>query len=207
MPKPTNIAQLHSIARLQFNRMSTKVCRNSPKLDRIRQTSFHERAPTLNTQRVALICFCLVRVDMPLLIWLSNISCLAKRLKTPLPEPVFNWGSCSCPCQGYVCETRSRWVNVLSFEKGRPQGKISTRDQKRHDSQRHDRILRFSLRPEIGQVSPHFGAICLLNCDLLAKLHRKLGEKGKNTGETQKSQWRRHPEIADFCPLSWTSAS
>ena len=35
--------------------------------------------------------------------------------------------------------------------------------QENHDSHRRDRILRFFLRPEIGQFFPHFGAISLLN--------------------------------------------
>ena len=34
---------------------------------------------------------------------------------------------------------------------------------KKHDSQRRDRILRSFLRLEIGQCSPHFGVISLLN--------------------------------------------
>ena len=44
--------------------------------------------------------------------------------------------------------------------------------------------------------------------DFLAKLHRKPGEKGKEP-KTQKKkiQWRRCPEIADFCPFSWSNAS
>ena len=36
-------------------------------------------------------------------------------------------------------------------------------DRKTHDSQRRDRILRSVLRLQIGQLSPHFGAIALLN--------------------------------------------
>ena len=41
----------------------------------------------------------------------------------------------------------------------------------------------------------------------LGELHRKPGEKGKkSTGENSKIQWRRHLEIADFCPLSWSNA-
>ena len=34
----------------------------------------------------------------------------------------------------------------------------------------------------------------------LTKLHREPGEKAKNPVESL--QWRRRPEIADFCPLS-----
>ena len=73
---------------------------------------------------------------------------------------------------------------------------------KNHDSHRRDRILRFFLRPEIGQFSPHFGAISLLNYT------ENLETRGKNPREKiQKIQWRRRPEIADFCPLSWSNAS
>ena len=32
-----------------------------------------------------------------------------------------------------------------------------------HDSQRRDRILRFFFNPRMGQFSPHYGAISLLN--------------------------------------------
>ena len=39
----------------------------------------------------------------------------------------------------------------------------------------------------------------------LTKLHIKTGGKAKNPVESL--QWRRHPEIADFCPLSWSNLS
>ena len=69
-------------------------------------------------------------------------------------------------------------------------------------SQRRDRILRFFLRPEIGQFSPHFGAISLLNCTV------NLEKRGENPLEKiKKNQWRRRPELADFCPLSWSNVS
>ena len=60
---------------------------------------------------------------------------------------------------------------------------------------RRDRILYFFLRPEIGQFSPHFGSISLLNYteDPLEKI--------------QKLQWRDFPKIADLCRLSWSDAS
>ena len=42
----------------------------------------------------------------------------------------------------------------------------------------------------------------------LPKLHSKPGEKATNPLEKiQKIQWRRRPEIADFCPLSWSNPS
>ena len=70
-----------------------------------------------------------------------------------------------------------------------------------HDSQRRDRILRPFLRPEIGQFSPHFGMISLPNyTENLEKNEKHPLEK------IQKIQWRRRPEIADFCPLSWSNA-
>ena len=67
--------------------------------------------------------------------------------------------------------------------------------RKNHDSQRCDRILRFFLRPEIGQLSPHFGVISLLHyTENLEKMEQNpLGKKKK---------WRWRPEMADFCPLS-----
>ena len=37
----------------------------------------------------------------------------------------------------------------------------------------------------------------------LTKLHINSGEKAKNPVESL--QWRRRPEIADFCPLSWSN--
>ena len=39
----------------------------------------------------------------------------------------------------------------------------------------------------------------------LTKLHRKPGEQAKNPVESL--QWRRRPEIADFCPWSWSNVS
>ena len=50
------------------------------------------------------------------------------------------------------------------------------RDRKKHDSQRRDRIL-FFLHAEIGQFSPHFGAISLLNYTV------NLEKRGKSTGD------------------------
>ena len=61
------------------------------------------------------------------------------------------------------------------------------RDRKNHDSQRRDRILRFFLSPVIGQFSPHFGAISLLNYKLRG------GEggnsKGGKGGSNSRSSW------------------
>ena len=48
---------------------------------------------------------------------------------------------------------------------------------KNHDSHRRDKILRFFLRPGIGQFSPHFGVLFLLNHT------EKPGKKGKNPQE------------------------
>ena len=56
------------------------------------------------------------------------------------------------------------------------------RTAKTIDSHRRDRILRIFLRPEVGQFSPHLGAISLLNCtmnlekrekDPLETIHKK----------------------------------
>ena len=55
---------------------------------------------------------------------------------------------------------------------------------------------------EIGQFSPHFGAISLLNYT------ENMENKEKSTGENPPQiQWRQRPEIADFCPLSWSNVS
>ena len=52
---------------------------------------------------------------------------------------------------------------------------IKNRGPNNHDSQRRDRILRNFLRPEIGQFSPHFGAMSLLkytvNLEKRGKIH------------------------------------
>ena len=59
------------------------------------------------------------------------------------------------------------------------------RDRKNHDSQRRDRILRFFLRPEIGQFFPRFGAISLLhNTEKLEEKEKSTGENSKNPVET-----------------------
>ena len=52
-----------------------------------------------------------------------------------------------------------------------------------------------------GKCSPHIGANSLLNYT------ETLEKQKKSTGEIQKIQWRRCPEIADFCPLSWSNVS
>ena len=59
------------------------------------------------------------------------------------------------------------------------------------------------LHPEIGQFSPHLGAISLLN--YTENLERK--RKKHPLEKIQKIQRRRRPDIADFCPLSWSNAS
>ena len=102
--------------------------------------------------------------------------------------------------------TRGRPAKILyvywffSFPMRWKRGK--TRDRKNHDSQRRDRILRIFLCSGIGQFSPHVGAISLLNCT------ENLEKQDKNPLEKiQKIQWRNFPEIADFCPLSWSNVS
>ena len=49
-----------------------------------------------------------------------------------------------------------------------------------NDGQRRDRILRLFLRPEIGQLSPHFGAISL--------------QKKENLEKRKKIHWRKFKE-------------
>ena len=67
---------------------------------------------------------------------------------------------------------------------------------KNHDSQRRDRILRYFLRPEIGQVSPHFWALSLPNCT------ESPGDRGqKSTGRrSQKSNGENSPELQISVP-------
>ena len=44
--------------------------------------------------------------------------------------------------------------------------------------------------------------------DFLSKSHRKSAEKGKNpVAKIQTLQWRKFPEIADFCHMSWSNVS
>ena len=59
-------------------------------------------------------------------------------------------------------------------------------DRQIHDSQRRDRILRLFLRLEIGQFSPYFGAISLLDCteNLEKKDKIRLEKFKKSSGET-----------------------
>ena len=62
---------------------------------------------------------------------------------------------------------------------------------------RRDKILRFFLCLEIGQFSPHLGAISLFNYTEDLERREKLHWR-----KFQKIQWRQLPEIVDFCPLS-----
>ena len=52
--------------------------------------------------------------------------------------------------------------------------------EKNHDSHRLDRILRFFLRPEIGQFSPHLDSASLLSYSV------NLEKREKSTGENSK---------------------
>ena len=54
-------------------------------------------------------------------------------------------------------------------------------------------------RLDFSLLSPDFRGLLLLNCTEI------LEKKQKNPVESL--QWRRRPEIADFCPLSWSSLS
>ena len=57
----------------------------------------------------------------------------------------------------------------------------------------NDRILRFSLGPEIGRLSPHSRAIFILNyTENLEKREDPLEQFQKEI------QWRRRPEFADL---------
>ena len=104
-------------------------------------------------------------------------------------------------CDSTVAGPAERRENVLA--RCPPSVTPLFRDRKYHDSHRRDRILRFFLHPEIGQFSPHFGAISFLNYT------ENLEKRKKSTGEKfpPKIQCRQRPEIPDFCPLSWSNAS
>ena len=67
---------------------------------------------------------------------------------------------------------------------------IGTEKKKKRDSHRRDRILRFFLRPEIVQFSPHFGAMSILNYTVNQEKRGK-----KSIGEFKKIQWRRAPQL------------
>ena len=68
--------------------------------------------------------------------------------------------------------------------------------KKSHHSHRRDRILRFFLRTEIGQIYPHLGSISLRN------LHSKPGERGKkSTGENSKHPVETGPRNCRFLSL------
>ena len=75
-------------------------------------------------------------------------------------------------------------------------------DRKNRDSQRRHRILRFFLAQKSGNLLHIFGAGSLLDCtDNLEKKKNIYWRKFK------KFQRRNVPEIADFCPLSWSNSS
>ena len=65
-------------------------------------------------------------------------------------------------------------------------------EKKKQDSQRRDRILRFFLCPEIGQLSPHFGVISSVNYaenpEKQEKIHRRKFKKKSSGDGTPKLQ-------------------
>ena len=70
---------------------------------------------------------------------------------------------------------------------------MDRRDKRNHDSQRHDRILRFFSAWQIGQFSPYFGAISFLYCT------------GKKTRRNRKKMDQKTP--VETAPLSWSNVS
>ena len=72
---------------------------------------------------------------------------------------------------------------------------------KKHDSQRHDRISCASLCPESEEFSPHFGVISL------PIAQKAWSKKEIFWRKLQQIQWRNFPVIADFCRLSWSNIS
>ena len=81
------------------------------------------------------------------------------------------------------------------FERIRP----LSQSRKNHDSHRRDRIWRDFLHWIFRYFLHFFWGLVLLNCTEI------LEKKQKNPVESL--QWRRRPEIADFCPLSWSNLS
>ena len=69
-------------------------------------------------------------------------------------------------------------------------------NRKNHDSHRRDRILRLFLCLEIGQFSPHFGAISLL----IYTVNLEKSEK-KSTGENSKKSVETAPRNCRFLSL------
>ena len=105
----------------------------------------------------------------------------------------FDQGACMA---AMALRTLNKYHHTSSFTGLRKQNKCSkskNRDRKNHDSQRRDRILRFFLRPGIGQFSPHFGAVSSLSYTVNLEKGKKMHWR-----KLKKIQWRRRPEIADF---------
>ena len=67
------------------------------------------------------------------------------------------------------------------------------------------KIRSYSARSDLKNKIARFSGSPDFRGARLTKLHREPGEKAKNPVESL--QWRRRPEIADFCPLSWSNAS
>ena len=84
------------------------------------------------------------------------------RLKDCLNHILWMWLVRSPHVDAVVLDLVAKLLRVLlDFNRGvtansRSQFLPYSRDRKTHDSQRNDRILRFFLRPEIGQFYPHF---------------------------------------------------
>ena len=95
-------------------------------------------------------------------------------------------------------QKRQQWPVSLTKPKNRDR---KTRDSQRRESR--DRILCFFSPPGNRAIFSTFWG------DFLTKLHSKPGEKGKKIHwrKFKKVQWRQRPEIADFCPLSWSNVS
>ena len=70
---------------------------------------------------------------------------------------------------------------IVTSKKDAGKKKAIHRHRKSRDNHRHDRILRFFLRLEIGQFSPLFGAISLPNYT------ENLEKEGQSTGEKKSS--------------------
>ena len=86
----------------------------------------------------------------------------------------------------------SSWVLLIGRERGKgPIGKIPKKSGKSQKGQKRTK--------KEGQVQ--IGKPSRLNPPRLAALEIKF------SGENSEFEWRRRPEIADFCPLSWSNMS
>ena len=101
----------------------------------------------------------------------------------------------ACCCNGQSLDNADTWNHDKM-------SKYRDRKKKKHDNQSARISTPFFSAGKSGNFL-HVWA------DFLTNYTENLERKGKITGENfpPNIQWRRHPEIADFCPLSWPNVS